>query len=65
MKAREDIMKKERGIYEKNQELVPDVKLRGHLNSVDALSFCPTDSSKILTGSHDTKLILWDLNKMC
>ncbi len=65
MKAREDIAKKELSVYERNKELVPDVKLRSHVNSVDAIAFCPTDSSKLLSGSHDKKLILWDLNKMC
>ena len=63
-KTSEDIVKKELSIYERNKELVPDTKLRSHTNSVDCLSFLPTDSSKLLSGSHDHKLILWDLNKM-
>ena len=64
MKTREDIAKKELSIYERNKELVPETKLRAHINSVDCLSFMPTDSSKLLSGSHDHNLILWDLNKM-
>jgi len=64
MKTREDIAKKELTIYERNKELVPDTKLRAHENSVDCLSFLPTDPSKLLSGSHDHDLILWDLNKM-
>ena len=64
MKVREDIAKKELTIYERNKELVPETKLRSHVNSVDCLGFCPTDASKLLSGSHDKSLILWDLNKM-
>ena len=63
-KTREDIAKKELSIYERNKELVPETKLRSHINSVDAIAFCPTDPSKLLSGSHDKNLILWDLNKM-
>ena len=53
-----------RSVYEKNKELVPEVKLRSHTNSVDAIGFSPTDYSKFATGSHDHKIKLWDLNKL-
>jgi len=58
------MIKKELSVYERNKELAPDTKLRAHLNSVDCISFCPTDSSKFATGSHDHTIKLWDLNKM-
>ena len=35
----EELVKKELSVYERNKELVPDIKLRRHENSVDTVAF--------------------------
>jgi len=51
-------------LQEKNKELVPYEKLRDHTNSVECAQFLPTDTSKLISGSHDGLIKIWDINKM-
>ena len=44
-----------------NLERVPLSKLKGHNNSVEALSFRNTNT--LVTGDHDGRMIVWDLSK--
>lgn len=64
MKKVKDIVETELQIHERNKELVPENKLKGHINSVECIEFNPNDNSKLVSGSHDHTMRIWDLNKM-
>jgi len=64
MKKQEDLVETELQIHERNKELVPEHKLKGHVNSVECIQFNPNDHSKLVSGSHDHTMKIWDLNKM-
>jgi len=44
-------------------EIRPVMQVRGHENSVDALSVDPTSDKLFATGSHDKTIKLWDATK--
>ncbi|KRX01707.1 WD40-repeat-containing domain [Pseudocohnilembus persalinus] len=49
--------------YERDLEPIKKVD-KAHLNSIETISFNPTQSNQLVTGSHDHTMKLWDTNKM-
>lgn len=46
-----------------NKELHSSCKLEGHTNSVEAVKFLNNNTNQLISGSHDTTVLLWDFEK--